>query len=53
MCKTCNGTGIVHPEVMQGISVVQPCPNCTSGIHDHYENELEELKHGDYRQAQA
>ena len=40
MCE-CNGTKIVHVEIMKGVWVVQPCPNCTNEIHAHYEQELE------------
>lgn len=40
MCE-CNGTKIMHVEIMKGVWVVQPCPNCTSEIHKHYEQELE------------
>lgn len=42
MCDLCHGTKIVHPEIMKGVTVVQPCPNCTTFVHDHYEKELAE-----------
>ncbi len=42
MCE-CNGTKIVHVEIMKGVWVVQPCPNCTQAVHQHYEQELAEV----------
>ncbi len=45
MCNLCNGTKIIHTEIMAGVMAVAPCPNCTGFTHTHYENELEAFKH--------
>lgn len=43
MCELCNGTKVVHNEIMMGVVVVAPCPNCTNYIHEHYEEQLAEV----------
>lgn len=46
MCELCDGTKVVHNEIMAGVMVTGPCPNCTEHIHNHYEHELENvIKH--------
>lgn len=42
-CKLCEGTKVVYSEIMQGVMVAGPCPNCTNYVHEHYENELSKL----------
>lgn len=39
-CETCNDTHVVHTEIMKGVVVASPCPNCNTAIHEHYRNEL-------------
>lgn len=43
MCELCNGTKVAHNEIMQGVVVAGPCPNCTNYVHDHYKKELDNL----------
>ncbi|WP_171000624.1 hypothetical protein [Lactiplantibacillus pingfangensis] len=44
-CKLCGGARVVQQEIMPGVVTVAPCPNCTEFKHDHYEKELEAIKH--------
>ena len=44
-CKLCGGTRVVQQEIMPGVVTVAPCPNCNGVQHDHYEKELEAIKH--------
>ena len=45
-CKLCNDNKVVHTTIGSYGMQVGPCPNCTDYIHDHYESELEAIKHG-------
>ncbi|VDG31461.1 hypothetical protein [Lactobacillus plantarum] [Lactiplantibacillus mudanjiangensis] len=44
MCELCNGTRVVHTEIMTGVINVTPCPNCTNVVHQHYEQEFNNIR---------
>ncbi len=40
-CGLCHGSKVVQQPLGSYGFTFGPCPNCTNGIHDHYEQELE------------